>query len=165
LPATPRPVRCTRTIAIGANPEEVWPWLAQVGSLRGGWYADDLLDNLARPSVRRIVPELQDLRVGQWLAMVPRPSERTAFVVDSFARPSCLLWRSPNRTWAWRLIPLGGERTRLITRLHTVNEWRRPFALGTVLLMELADYPMMRRMLRGIRERVEAKQATGPESR
>jgi hypothetical protein len=59
--------------------------------LRGGWYADDLLDNFARPSVRRIVPELQDIRIGQWLAMVPRPSERTAFVVDSFARPSWLL--------------------------------------------------------------------------
>jgi hypothetical protein len=62
-----------------------------------------------------------------------------------------------------RLIPLGDERTRLITRLHTVYEWRRALALGTVLLMELADYPMMRRMLRGIPERVEAKQATGPE--
>jgi hypothetical protein len=150
--------RCTRAITIGAKPEEVWPWLVQVGILRAGWYADDLLDNFARPSVRRIVPELQDLHVGQWLAMVPRPSQRTAFVVDSFEEPSWLLWRSPNRTWAWRLIRLGDERTRLITRLYTVYEWRRPLALGTVLLMELGDYPMMRRMLLGIRERVEAGQ-------
>jgi hypothetical protein len=29
-----------------------------VGCLRAGWYADDLLDNLGRPSARRIVPEL-----------------------------------------------------------------------------------------------------------
>ena len=90
--------------------------------------------------------------------------DQHGFVVDSFARPSWLLWRSPNRTFAWRLIPLGDGRTRLITRLHTVYEWRRPLALGTVLLMELADYPMMRRMLRGIRERVEAEQAIAPES-
>jgi hypothetical protein len=151
--------RCTRAITIGANPEDVWPWLVQVGCLRAGWYADDLLDNFARPSVRRVVPELQDLRVGQRLPMVPRPSERTAFVVDSFAYPSWLLWRSPNRTWAWRLVPLGDERTRLITRLYTVYEWRRPLALGTVLLMELGDYPMMRRMLLGIRGRVEAWQS------
>jgi hypothetical protein len=101
--------RCTRAITIGASSEKVWPWLVQVGCLRGGWYADDLLDNFARPSVRRIVPELQDLRVGQWLAWVPKPSERTAFVVDSFARPSWLLWRSPNGTWAWRLIPHGSD--------------------------------------------------------
>ena len=87
------------------------------------------------------------------------------------ARPSGHLIRSDLHTWRppayltadLRLIPLGDERTRLITRLHTVYEWRRALALGTVLLMELADYPMMRRMLRGIRERVEAKQATGPE--
>jgi hypothetical protein len=149
--------RCTRAITIRAEPEEVWPWLVQVGVLRAGWYADDLLDNFARPSVRRIVPELQDLRVGQWLPMVPRPSERTAFIVDSFEQPSWLLWRSANRTFAWRLVPLGDHRTRLIARLQTVYEWRRPLTLGTVLLMELGDYPMMRRMLLGIRERVEAE--------
>ena len=157
--------RATRAITIGATPEEVWPWLVQVGVLRGGWYADDLLDNFARPSVRRIVPELQDLRVGQWLAMVPKPSERTAFVVDSFAQPSWLLWRSPNRTFAWRLIRLDDERTRLIARLQTLYEWRRPLTLGTVMLMELGDYPMMRRMLLGIRERVEAGQPIASGSR
>jgi len=48
--------------------------------------------------------------------------------------------------------------------MHTVYEWRRPLALGTVLLMELADYPMMRRMLLGIRERAEAERALAPES-
>lgn len=85
--------------------------------------------------------------------MVPKPSERMAFLVDSFAESSCLLWRTPNRSWAWRLIPLAGGRTRLITRLKTVYEWRRPLALATVVLMECADYPMMRRMLRGIRTR------------
>ena len=31
-------------------------------------------------------------------------------VVDSFAAPSWLLWRTPNRSGAWRLIPLAGER-------------------------------------------------------
>ena len=152
--------RCTRAITIDATPGEVWPWLVQVGYRRAGWYAGDLLDNFARPSVWRIVPELQDLRVGQWLSMVPRPSERTAFVVDSFDAPSWLLWRTPNRSWAWRLIPQAGERTRLITRMKTVYEWRRPLTPITVLLMECADYPMMRRMLRGIRDRAEAEQST-----
>jgi len=152
--------RCTRAITVEATPGEVWPWLVQVGYRRAGWYAGDLLDNFARPSLRRIVPELQDLRVGQWLAMVPKPSERTAFLVDSFAEPSWLLWRTPNRTWSWRLIQLAGGRTRLITRMHTAYEWRRPLALVTVLLMECADYPMMRRMLRGIRDRAETEKQT-----
>ena len=152
---------CTRAIDIDVPPAAVWPWLVQVGYRRAGWYAGDLLDNFARPSVRRIVPELQDLRIGQWLSMVPWPSERTAFVVDSFAEPSWLLWRSPNRSWVWRLVPLPGGRTRLINRLKTLYEWRRPLVPITVLLMECADYPMMRRMLRGIRDRAEQRERPG----
>ena len=157
--------RCTRAITIAATPDEVWPWLVQVGYGRGGFYADDLLDNFARPSAHVIVPELQDIHVGQWLAMVPRPSERTAFRVDGFVAPEWLLWRTPNRTFAWRLRPLPGGRTRLVTRLQTVYEWSRPLVLFTVLLMEVGDYPMMRRMLRGIRDRAEAehrRRAVGP---
>jgi hypothetical protein len=147
--------RSTRAITIGAAPDEVWPWLVQVGYGRAGWYADDLLDNFGRPSAREIVPRFQDLHVGQWLAMVPWPTERTAFVVDGFVAPEWLLWRSPNRTWAWRLVPLPDGRTRLVTRLHTVYEWSRPWVLVTVVLMEVGDYPMMRRMLRGLRTRAE----------
>jgi hypothetical protein len=93
--------------------------------------------------------------------MVPKPSERTAFMVDSFEEPDWLLWRTPNRSWAWRLIPLPDGRTRLITRMKTLYEWRRPLAPVTVMLMECADYPMMRRMLRNIRDRAEANQPTG----
>jgi hypothetical protein len=157
--------RCTRAITISATPDEVWPWLVQVGYGRGGFYADDLLDDFARPSARVIVPELQDIHVGQWLAMVPRPSERTAFRVDGFVAPQWLLWRTPNRTFAWRLRPLPGGLTRLVTRLQTVYEWSRPWVWVTVLLMEVGDYPMMRRMLCGIRERAEAehrRRAAGP---
>jgi hypothetical protein len=155
--------RTTRAITIDVTPAEVWPWLIQVGYRRAGWYAGDLLDNFARPSVRRIVPELQEIRVGQWLSMVPKPSERSAFVVDSFDEPSWLLWRTPNRSWAWRLIPLDGQRTRLVTRMRTGYEWRRPLVLVTVVLMECADFAMMRRMLRGIRDRAEAPRSlAGP---
>jgi hypothetical protein len=149
--------RATRAITISAPPEEVWPWLVQVGYRRGGWYADDLLDNFGWPSVREIHPELQDLHIGQYLAWGPRASERTAFRVDGFVVPEWLLWRTRSRTWAWRLVRLSGDRTRLVTRMSTLYEWSRPLVLGTVLLMELADYPMMRRMLRGIRDRAETE--------
>jgi hypothetical protein len=150
--------QCTRAITIAAPPAEVWPWLVQVGYRRAGWYADDLLDNFGWPSAREILPEFQDLHVGQYLAWVPRASERSAFRVDDFVVPEWLLWRSSNRTWAWRLVPLPGGQTRLINRMHTVYEWSRPgWVLGTVLLCEVADYAMMRRMLRGIRDRAETE--------
>jgi hypothetical protein len=94
--------RCTRAITVAAAPEEVWPWLVPVGCLRAGWYANDLLDDLAHPSAEEIVPELRDLEVGRWLPMTPEPTQTTAFVVDSFRAPEWLLGRTPTSTWAWR---------------------------------------------------------------
>jgi hypothetical protein len=92
------------------------------------------------------LPSTNDLRMRQ--------RQRTPAQLGQRARH---LHPGRARTWAWRLIPLSDGQTRLITRMHTVYEWRRPLTPFTVMLMELADYPMMRRMLRGIRERAEAQ--------
>lgn len=53
----------TRGIDIAAPPEKVWPWLVQMGYGRAGWYSYDDLD-MNRPSADRIIPELQELKVG-----------------------------------------------------------------------------------------------------
>ena len=154
--------RTTRAITIDAPPEAVWPWLVQVGCQRGGFYSDDLLDNLGRPSARTILPQWQQLRIGQWVPMSPgTPDERTAFRVESFVEDESLLWTKPDSTWAWRLTPLPGGRTRLVTRVHALYDWSRPFdALLGVVLMELGDFAMMRRMLRGIKDRAESLAAS-----
>src|SRR5690606_16683183 len=47
----------TMAVSLPAPPEEVWPWLVQMGCGRAGWYSWDLLDNGGRPSADRIVPE------------------------------------------------------------------------------------------------------------
>ena len=150
----------TRAITIGAPPDAVWPWLVQVGCLRAGWYSNDLLDNLGRPSARTLVPDLQVLEVRQWVPMSPfgQPNERTAFRVDSFRTNDWLLWTKPDATWVWQLTPTAGGSTRLVTRIHAVYDWQHPVTtLLGVLLMEFGDFPMMRRMLRGIKERAESQ--------
>jgi len=153
--------RCTRAVTIDAPPEAVWPWLVQVGCLRGGFYSNDLLDNLGRPSARDIVAELQHLEVGQWVPMSPTaPSDVTALRVDGFEVNRWLLWRKPDSTWAWTLTDLGGGKTRLVTRVHAVYDWTKPaIALLGVVLMEFGDFAMMRRMLLGIKQRAEALHA------
>jgi hypothetical protein len=149
----------TRAITIDAPPDAVWPWLVQVGCLRAGWYSNDLLDNLGRPSATIVIPDLQHLEVGQWVPMSPSgsPSERTAFKVHSFQVNEWLLWTKPNSTWAWQLTPIHDKDTRLVTRIHAVYDWRHPLtAVLGALLMEFGDFAMIRRMLRGIKARAES---------
>jgi len=148
--------RTTRAITIAAAAEAVWPWLVQVGFNRAGFYSLDLLDNLGRPSAEELLPQFQNLQVGQWVPMSPTPSGRTAFRVHSYEEPRYLLWAKADSTWCWTLTDLSGGRTRLVTRIRTRYDWRHPVdaALG-VLLMEVGDFPMLRRMLHGIRDRAE----------
>jgi hypothetical protein len=152
--------RSTRAITINAPPEEVWPWLVQVGCGRAGFYSHDLLDNLARPSAVTILPEFQDLHIGQWVPMSPSatPTEQTALTVNSFEVDHWLLWSKPDSTWAWRLTADGHGGTRLVTRIHAVYEWRKHPLMATFgcLLMEFGDFAMLRAMLRGIKQRAES---------
>jgi hypothetical protein len=150
--------RATRAVTIDAPPGAVWPWLVQVGCLRAGWYADDLLDNLAQPSAEVIEPELQHLEVGQWVPMAPTPSEKTAFKVAGYEPGRWLLWQQPVSSWAWQLAALPGDGTRLVTRLRIRYDWHRPAdAVLSLVLNEFGDFPMMRRMLLGIKRRAETQ--------
>lgn len=156
--------RATRAISIDAPPEAVWPWLVQVGCLRGGWYSNDLLDNLGYPSASVIVPEYQQLEVGQWVPMSPspQPTDRTALKVHSFEVNKWMLWIKPDSTWAWQLTRTEGDGSRLVTRIHAAYDWKHPLsALLGVMLMEFGDFAMLRRMLRGIKSRAEASERAG----
>ena len=132
--------RATCAITIAAPPKAVWPWLVQVGCLRGGFYADDLLDNLAHPSAHTILPEYQELKIGQWVPMSPTPSDVTAVKVAGFETHRWLVWHQPPlSTWSRTLNPVeladAGEGTRLATRLRaaltgtTPPSPRSPFCL------------------------------------
>jgi hypothetical protein len=148
--------RATRAISIPADPETVWAWLVQVGADRAGWYSDDLLDHAGLPSSRTLVPDWQAVTVGTVVAMsrrVPAP-EGSYFRVASFQTARWLLWRKSDSTWSWRLTPEGPGATRLVTRVRARYEWRNPMAaLFGMVLMELGDFAMMRRMLLGLRDR------------
>ena len=160
--------RRTRAITIGAAPDAVWPWLVPVGCRRGGFYSNDLLDNLGHPSATTIVPGLQHLEVGQWVPMSPAaiPTDHTAFKVRSFEPGKWLLWSKPDSTWAWHLTATADGGTRLVTRIRAVYDWRNPpMALLGVVLMEFGDFAMLRRMLRGIKARAESLSQEPPAAR
>jgi hypothetical protein len=54
-------------VTIDAPPDQVWPWLVQLGGDRGGWYSWDHLDNAGRPSAQKVHPEWQGLAIGDYV--------------------------------------------------------------------------------------------------
>jgi hypothetical protein len=152
----PRPAfNATRAITIRARPEEIWPWIVQIGFGRAGFYSYDLLDNLGRRSAERIIPELQDPAVGDWVPMASRVSEETAFRVGAFQPNRWMLWTKAASTWAWTLRPVDEQHTRVVTRLRAAYRWTRPTILSDLVLMEVADFPMLRKLLLNLRRRAQ----------
>lgn len=156
----------TRAITIEAPPEAVWPWLVQVGRGRAGFYSDDLLDNGGRPSADSIREDLQGLDIGQWVPMAERITPRTAFRVTEVWTPYELLWSKPDSTWSWRLTRTASGGTRLVTRIRATHDRRhRGTWLASLVLLELGDYAMQRRMLLHLRERSERQTSQQPLTR
>jgi hypothetical protein len=150
----------TRAITIDAPPELVWPWIVQMGYRRAGFYTYALLDNAGYDSADRVLEEYQPPKVGDWMPMAKQVNETTAFRVKAFALNKWLLWDKPDSTWAWKLIPLDGGRTRLVLRLKARYAWERPgSAILTLVLLEFGDFPMMRRVLKGIKVRAQRMSA------
>jgi hypothetical protein len=144
----------TRAITIAAAPEQIWPWLLQVGVKRGGWYSYDLLDNLGRPSAREIIPELQQVAVGDVVPL--SPDGKQGVHILALDLPRSMLWGTlPDTTWLWVCEPQAGGTTRLITRIRSRYRWLSP-TIAFSLLVEFADVWMIRKMLLNLRARAEA---------
>lgn len=151
----------TRAITIDAPPEDVWPWIVQMGYGRAGFYTYALLDNAGYESADRVIAAYQHPRVGDWMPMTKNVSTTTAFRVNALRTSVWLVWAKPDSTWSWKLVPVDHGRTRLVTRLKQRYAWESPaMALFTMLLLEFGDFPMMRRALCGIKARAEQLHAT-----
>ncbi len=144
----------TRAVTIRGRPEEIWPWLVQIGYRRAGFYSYDRLDNDGIPSAERILPEYQQLAVGDEIPLSNAAGARVQ-AVEPGRSLLLAVGRDPELpgafTWAWGLYPEDDERTRLVTRLR----WRAPGAASRVL-MDATEIWMMRKCLLGIKRRVES---------
>lgn len=157
----------THAITIDSPPEKVWPWLAQMGSRRGGWYSWDKIDNNGWPSAEYVHAELQRVELGDVLPAVP--GAPNMFVVSAVRPPKDLVLAVPGDgapilTWEHYLEPLSDGGSRLIVRGRMAREYKRfyraldrlPDALALVLA-RLGHRIMEARHLRGIKRRAEAR--------
>jgi len=153
----PRPTfNATRAVTITARPEEIWPWLIQIGVGRAGWYSYDWLDNLGHPSAERIIPEFQHLAVGDVIPLTP--DGKQGQWVKAFEPNRWMLWadEAGDTTWYWGLHPLDEQQTRLITPVRMRYRWTSLLALFNPLV-EFTDIVMMRKCLLGIKRRAEGR--------
>ena len=154
----------TRAITIDAPPDAIWPWLAQMGSGRGGAYTYDWIQNLLglnMHSADEILPQYQDIKVGDELPMGPG---RPAMKVEVLDRPRTLAVRIADMNWVWifALAPEDGS-TRLISRNRVRTSALPPVSrLLYPLFMEPGSLIMERKMLLGIKQRAEAHAVAVP---
>lgn len=143
----------TRGITISAAPADVWPWLVQIGYGKAGWYSYDWIDNDFRRSADRIVPEHQRLEPGDKILMMPT----MGFVVQAVDPPHSIVSVLEDGSISWCLAqyPLDGGRTRLVSRWRPRLE-RSPATIVLTALAEPGTFIMEQKMLRTIRDRVEA---------
>ncbi len=148
-------------MVIQATPEEIYPWLIQIGDSRGGFYSFTFIQNAFQlagkmeyrySNADRIHPEWQNPPEGQgiisdWMVIQAyQPNE----YVRAISTPKYfgMLW-----TWLWYLQPIDQATTRLIVR-HRV--FVPPDLPKNVMIGVLnAGYVMERSMMLGIRARVE----------
>jgi hypothetical protein len=150
----------------------------QIGYLRAGWYGYDWIDNEGLPSADHIVPEWQDLKMGDmipgapgvsygWRVVALLPNRALVLALpDTYEseigrllqyvayRPS-----QPLLTWTFVLTELEREHTRLLIRYRART--RRSLLARLFRSGGTGAFILTRKTLLGIRQRAECVSGPG----
>ena len=158
----------TRAITVHTSADQVWPWIAQLGQGRGGFYSYDVLENLVGCDINsadQIVPEWQHITVGDQVKLHPE----VGLAVAALERGRSLVLRggvpigntSPPYDFTWAFVlqeqPEGTTRLLVRERYAYTQRWA-PFLVEPVTVV---SFVMSHKMLRGIRDRAARTQPLG----
>jgi hypothetical protein len=148
----------------------LWPWLAQLGQGRGGLYSYQWIENLFGCRIEnadRVIPEMQGVRVGDEVRLVPPDYRADLSFEVAVAEPNlALVLRGKGTheeafahgmafpTWAFVIEQVAAGRVRLLVRWRSDYE-SKPGPFLPWHAVEPVHFVMERRMLKGIRERAE----------
>jgi hypothetical protein len=154
----------TRAVTIRRGPDDVWPWIAQLGQGRGGFYSYDALENVVGCNIHsadRVVSEWQEVRAGDEVRLAPEVKLQVVVVDPGHAlvlRGGIPMGSAPppyDFTWSFTLHERSDGTARLLVReRYRYLEWWAPLIVEPAAMM---SFVMSRKMLRGIRNRAEKR--------
>jgi proline iminopeptidase len=166
----------TMAVDIRAPAAAVWPWLAQMGTDRAGWYSWDRLDNGGRRSAQELDASWTHVNEGDRLATVPG---RSWFDVAHVEPDRSLVLRASldlrgrpfdpgagrprgfvDARWEFFLDPRSDDTTRLIVRSGASSGPRGLSDIMNWLFWHPAHVVMQLRQLHQLRLRCEQPAAT-----
>lgn len=162
----------TRAVTIQAQPDQVWPWIVQMGQGRGGLYSYDFLENLMGLNIHsadRVLPEFGELQPGDIIPLEPagsgytvhsiKPGEYLLLYTDGSGDTEmarALQSAQVKTTWLFLLREMETGCTRLIIRWRAeMNPKSSLYARLMTIGIEPIEFMMERKMLLGIRQRAE----------
>jgi len=158
---------CDRVTTYAASPEEVWPWIVQLGKDRAGWYLPSPVASLLprrRQGAWAVRPDLQRLVAGEvvpdWGPMpftvhAVEPYRHIVYTADRGAADSDPGSSRPLAlSWALVLRPVGPG-TRLHLRLRMRITTRFPAAVQAI--GGFVDYLTIALLFAGLRQRLRVR--------
>ncbi len=158
----------TLGVTVDAPPKAVWPWIAQIGQGRGGFYTYQTLENMAGcriTNTTEILPDHQHPVVGEGISLHPDVPPLRIEIVDP---PNTLvLFGSPAEiggedswgvsTWQFVVKPRSDGSSRLLTRgrYDYTADWKSRLAFGRFPI-EVISFVMSRRMMLEVKRLAES---------
>jgi hypothetical protein len=154
----------TRGITMRCSRGAAWPWIAQLGQGRGGFYTYDFLENLAGCDIHsadQVVPAWQNVQVSDEVRLFPDGG-----LLVAVADPQCALVLRGSTvsefslpfdfSWAFVLHEGNNGTTRLVVReRYRYGQWWVRLFVEPVTVI---SFVMSQKMLRGIRDRAERRE-------
>ena len=158
-------IHWTNATTINATPDQVWPWVAQLGDTRAGFYSYTFIENrvgaitgasgyaVKYKNADRVVPEWQNPAPGDSIiqdTLKIREVRPGQYLLADMVNPNGGQW-----TWLWQLTPIdGGTHTRLIVRclMQLPPEAANPIVTS---VMNTGGFVMQQRMIHGLKIRAE----------
>jgi len=164
-------IRWTHGETINAPPAQVWPWIAQIGDNRAGYYSYTFIENrvgaltggagynVVYQNADRIHPEWQNPQPGDQIiqtVLKVREVQPGRYLLADATHPEAFNW-----VWLWQLEPVdGGQHTRLLVRfgIQLPGAETNP---AMTFVMDVGGFVMEQNMLQGIKTRAEGGSEPG----